>query len=246
RRRRRALERSGAQPPGAPHHPVLRLDVAHRMVRPRRHAVLGRGSRQLVARPVAGLLPRRSALNQYLLFLVLGIGTGALYAALAQGILVAYRGSGVVNLAQGAVAMYGAYTCYELHGSGRLFLPPIPNPLALVEGVAGWFGAELSLPDIPTFITLRSGGLPVVPGIAVSLVVAAALGYALHALVYRPLRQAPPLAKTVASVGVIIFLQATIALRFGSDARPAAPILPDDSIRVFDGLVKADRLWLAG
>jgi len=185
-------------------------------------------------------------LNQYLLFLVLGIGTGALYAALAQGILVAYRGSGVVNLAQGAVAMYGAYTCYELHGSGRLFLPPIPNPLALVEGVAGWFGAELSLPDIPTFITLRSGGLPVVPGIAVSLVVAAALGYALHALVYRPLRQAPPLAKTVASVGVIIFLQATIALRFGSDARPAAPILPDDSIRVFDGLVKADRLWLAG
>src|SRR5690606_23617321 len=150
------------------------------------------------------------------------------------------------NLAQGAVAMYGAYTCYELHGSGRLFLPPIPNPLALVEGVAGWFGAELSLPDIPTFITLRSGGLPVVPGIAVSLVVAAALGYALHALVYRPLRQAPPLAKTVASVGVIIFLQATIALRFGSDARPAAPILPDDSIRGFDGLVGADGVGRAG
>ena len=51
-------------------------------------------------------------MNQYLLFLVLGIGTGALYAGLAQGVLIAYRGSGVVNLAQGAIAMYGAYTFY--------------------------------------------------------------------------------------------------------------------------------------
>ncbi|MGV3760229.1 MAG: ABC transporter permease [Actinomycetota bacterium] len=184
-------------------------------------------------------------MNEYLLFLVLGVGTGALYAALAQGVLVAYRGSGVVNLAQGAVAMYGAYTYYELHGSGRLFLPPIPNPLALVEGVAGWLGAELTLPDIPTFVSLADGGLPVLVAMAMSLLVAAALGYALHALVYRPLRLAPPLAKTVASVGVIIVLQATIALRFGSDSRAAAPILPDGTVRVFDGLVKADRLWLA-
>src|SRR5690606_17987768 len=115
-----------------------------------------------------------------------------------------------------------------------------------LEGVAGWFGVDLSLPDIPTFVTIKSGGLPVLPGILVSLLVAAALGYALHALVYRPLRHAPPLAKTVASVGVIIVLQATIALRFGSDARPAKPILPSNTIRLFDGLVKADRLWLAG
>ena len=71
-------------------------------------------------------------MNQYLLFLVLGVGTGALYAGLAQGILVAYRGSGVVNLAQGAIAMYGAYTFYELRSTGGLVLPPLPNPLAIV------------------------------------------------------------------------------------------------------------------
>lgn len=184
-------------------------------------------------------------MDEYLLFLVLGIGTGALYAALAQGVLVAYRGSGVVNLAQGAVAMYGAYTHYELSVNGRLFLPPIPNPLALIEGIAGWFGAELSLPDVPTFVRLSDEGLPVVPALLLSLAVAAALGYALHALVYRPLRSAPPLAKTVATVGVIIVLQATISLRFGSDARSATPILPDDPVHVFGGIVKADRLWLA-
>src|SRR3546814_3727959 len=59
-----------------------------------------------------------TTLFRSLLFLVLGIGAGALYAALAQGILVAYRGSGVVNLAQGAMAMYGAYTFHELRSTG--------------------------------------------------------------------------------------------------------------------------------
>src|SRR3546814_5224444 len=68
--------------------------------------------------------------------------------------------------------------------------------------------------------------------------------YAVHALVFRPLRHEPPLAKTVASVGFILVLQAAISLRFGSDSRSAAPILPDDPVRILDGIVKADRLWL--
>lgn len=183
-------------------------------------------------------------MNEYLLFLVLGIGAGALYAALAQGILVAYRGSGVVNLAQGAMAMYGAYTFHELRSTGRLVLPPLPNPLALVEGVTGLLGLDLELPDIPTFVGLADTGFSVVPAMVIALLVAAALGYAVHALVFRPLRHAPPLAKTVASVGVILVLQASISLRFGSDSRSAPPILPDDPVRIFDGIVKADRLWL--
>jgi ABC-type branched-subunit amino acid transport system permease subunit len=182
--------------------------------------------------------------NEYLLFLVLGIGTGALYAALAQGVLVAYRGSGVVNFAQGAMAMYGAYTFHELRTAGRLLVPPVPNPLALVEGIGGWFGADLDLPDVPTFARLSDTGLGVAPAMVISLLVAALLGLAVHLLVFRPLRHAPPLAKTVASVGVILVLQATITLRFGSDSRRAEPILPDEAVHLFDGVVKADRLWL--
>ena len=184
-------------------------------------------------------------MNQYLLFLVLGVGTGALYAGLAQGILVAYRGSGVVNLAQGAIAMYGAYTFYELRSTGGLVLPPLPNPLAIVEGIASWFGADLDLPDIPTFLTLWHSPMGTAPALLVALLVAAVVGLLLHVLVFRPLRHAPPLAKTVASVGVILVIQATIALRFGSDSRSAPPILPDNSIHIFGGVVKADRLWLA-
>ncbi|MET0908797.1 MAG: branched-chain amino acid ABC transporter permease, partial [Ilumatobacteraceae bacterium] len=185
-------------------------------------------------------------MNEYLLFLTLGIGTGALYAGLAQGVLVAYRGSGVVNLAQGAIAMFGAYTFYELRERGRLVVPPLPNPLSLVEGVASWFGADLDLPDIPTFVGLGNSGLGVPVAMTLALVVAAVVGLALHFLVFRPLRHAPPLAKTVACVGVILVIQATISLRFGSDPRSALPILPDDTVHIFGGLVKADRFWLAG
>jgi sulfate-transporting ATPase len=48
-------------------------------------------------------------------FALLGLGAGAVYALLGQGLVLVYRGSGVLNLAQGAFAMVGAYLYYELH-----------------------------------------------------------------------------------------------------------------------------------
>ena len=45
------------------------------------------------------------------------------------------------------------------------------------------------------------------------------LGLALHFLIFRPLRNAPPLAKVVASIGVLLLLQAVVVRRFGSAAR---------------------------
>src|ERR1700733_12889685 len=47
-------------------------------------------------------------------FAVLGLATGAIFGLLAQGLVLIYRGSGLVNFAQGAIAMFGAYTYYEL------------------------------------------------------------------------------------------------------------------------------------
>jgi ABC-type branched-subunit amino acid transport system ATPase component/branched-subunit amino acid ABC-type transport system permease component len=47
-------------------------------------------------------------------FALLGIATGAIYAVLAQGLVLVYRGSGLLNFAQGAMAMVGAYVYYEL------------------------------------------------------------------------------------------------------------------------------------
>jgi ABC-type branched-subunit amino acid transport system ATPase component/branched-subunit amino acid ABC-type transport system permease component len=47
-------------------------------------------------------------------FAVLGLATGAIFGLLAQGLVLIYRGSGLVNFSQGAIAMFGAYIYYEL------------------------------------------------------------------------------------------------------------------------------------
>jgi branched-chain amino acid transport system permease protein len=55
-----------------------------------------------------------------LLFALLGLGTGALIAGIALGVVLCYRGSGIINLATGAVAMVGGYSFWSLK-SGFFF-----------------------------------------------------------------------------------------------------------------------------
>src|SRR5689334_19590405 len=49
-----------------------------------------------------------------LLFALLGLGQGALIAGIAVGVVVSYRGAGVINLATGAVAMVTGYLFWAL------------------------------------------------------------------------------------------------------------------------------------
>ena len=48
-------------------------------------------------------------MNEIILFALLGLGTGAVTAGLAISVVVTFRGSGIINLAAGAVAMVAAY-----------------------------------------------------------------------------------------------------------------------------------------
>jgi branched-chain amino acid transport system permease protein len=52
--------------------------------------------------------------NQLLLFAILGLGAGSLIAGIAIGVVLTYRGSGIINLATGAVAMVGGYSYWSL------------------------------------------------------------------------------------------------------------------------------------
>lgn len=70
---------------------------------------------------------------EILRFALLGLGIGALYAICAQGLVLIYRASGVVNFAQGAFVMAGAYLYYEL---GTVYALPMPVVLVAVV-VAG-------------------------------------------------------------------------------------------------------------
>ena len=73
-----------------------------------------------------------------ILWLLLSLGTGAAYALLGNGIVAIYKGSGVLNFAQGAVAMFATY-CYlhlVLSGMSKYLAIAIVVPGAAVAGAA--------------------------------------------------------------------------------------------------------------
>jgi branched-chain amino acid transport system permease protein len=65
--------------------------------------------------------------EQIALFAILGLGAGSLVAGVALGIVVSYRGSGIINLATGAVAMVAGYSYWSLKtGSYGVDVPTVP------------------------------------------------------------------------------------------------------------------------
>ncbi len=75
-------------------------------------------------------------MTQILLFILLGLGPGALIAAIALGVVLTYRGSGVINLATGATAMVGGYAFWALRtgavGGGMATVPALVLSIAFV------------------------------------------------------------------------------------------------------------------
>lgn len=67
-------------------------------------------------------------MSTFIKFLILGLGAGALYGLLAQGLVLIYRGSSVINFSQGAIATVGGYAFYELR-------PHQPAWLSVIIGV---------------------------------------------------------------------------------------------------------------
>src|ERR1700755_996364 len=62
-------------------------------------------------------------MRQHSLLLFVGLGVGSIYAAIAMGLVVTYKGTGVINFAQGAMAMWGAYVYDELRKTGDYVFP---------------------------------------------------------------------------------------------------------------------------
>jgi branched-chain amino acid transport system permease protein len=85
------------------------------------------------------------SLEQILLFALLGLGTGALIAGIALGVVLFYRGSGVINLATGAIAMLAGYSFWSLRtGTFGADLPTAPA-LAITLVVIVVFGVLMEL-----------------------------------------------------------------------------------------------------
>lgn len=121
---------------------------------------------------------------------LLGLGNGGVYAALALALVLTYRSSGVINFATGAMALFGAYT-YAAFRQGEWMI--------LVPG----FPSRVDVGD----------PMPFAPAALLALLSCAVLGALLHVAVFRPLRDAPPLAKAVASLAVLVIIQELMAIR---------------------------------
>jgi branched-chain amino acid transport system permease protein len=156
----------------------------------------------------------------YLSFLVLGLAAGAVYAALATGILAVYKASRVVNFAQGAMAMWGGYVYVTVRNNGDVVLP------------AGSFSLGAPATTVTAII------IGAVSGLLISLLA--------YFLVFRPLRHAPALAQVVASFGVLLTMQALVILRFGAESVNAPPILTAGNVSLFGTEVSGTALALAG
>ncbi len=162
----------------------------------------------------------------HITFLILGLGSGAVIALLAIGVVIAHRASHVVNFAHAATGMYVAFAYYELRATGDLVLPILGLP------------SRVGLVARPTTAT----------ALLICLLLAAALGALMYLLIFRFLRDAPPLARVVASLGLLLYLIAIVGLRFGTGGSAALVIegpLPDHLIIFGDLRVPADRYLLA-
>jgi len=145
-------------------------------------------------------------MGEVLEFAVLGLGLAAIYALLAQGIVLIYRGSGVVNFAHGAFALAGAVAFHEV----------------------------------------RSAGAPLVVGLAVAILVGAALGFLLQNPIMWRLREAAAITKVMATLGVLLIIEASAALHYKEALVTVGQFLPEHGWHVLGFVVQSDRLILYG
>jgi branched-chain amino acid transport system permease protein len=146
--------------------------------------------------------------QQILLFTLLGLGSGALIAGIALGVVLTYRGSGIINLSTGGMAMFAGYAFWAL--------------------------------------TTDLLHLSTVPALLISLVIVLATGVAVELVAFRPLRTAPPLAKLVSSLGVLLVLQASMLLAFGTTQQPEPNVLPQNTVKLLGAVIPVDRFILTG
>ena len=147
-------------------------------------------------------------MNEVIRFALLGCGIGALYAFASQGLIVVFRGTGVLNFSLGATAIAGVFLQYELqYEHGHNFW------------VASFFGILLST----------------------------TLGALTHWVVLRPLqrKRASTLVQLLATLGVLITVQAGVVIRYGSKPRQVPSQLPTSRVTLYgDVSITVDRLIL--
>lgn len=72
-------------------------------------------------------------MTDFLQVVVVGLGNGAVYAMLGLGLVVIYRSTGLLNFAQGELAMFSTFIVWTIWNAG------VPMWLAVIGGMVGGF-----------------------------------------------------------------------------------------------------------
>ena len=149
-------------------------------------------------------------MNEVILLVLLGLGSGALIAGIAVGVVVTYRGSGIINLALGGYAMLAGYAFWALN--------------------TGELGFTLSK----------------APALVLALLFVLGVAAAVELGIFRPLRNTAPLARLVASLGVLLTLQAAMLISFTTLPHIEPQVLPTTAAHILGGVIPIDRFIVAG
>jgi len=146
------------------------------------------------------LIERTYGPDTWLRFAISGLILGGLYALIAIGYTLVYGILSMINFAHGEVMMigcFGGYFVFEV-------LNAIPAP-GLTDPNQSFLNAQPIISVILAFI--------------VGMGVAAAAGFFLEKIAYRPLRGAQRLIPLISAIGASIFLQNAGQLLFGPQRR---------------------------
>ncbi|MDQ1381200.1 MAG: hypothetical protein QOJ71_1919, partial [Actinomycetota bacterium] len=139
--------------------------------------------------------------------LIDGVAFGCVYALLAVGLTLAYKTSGVFNIAFGVQAFASGALYYELHVND------------------GW---------------------GILPAFIVSVVIVAPLiGVILDRALFRYLRSAPPMARLITALGLLVAIPQIVLLKFNqTEATHPTGIVPGGDVpyHIFGATLSRDQL----
>jgi branched-chain amino acid transport system permease protein len=158
--------------------------------------------------------------GQVITFIILGFSSAALYIGISLGLVSVYFASGVLNFAQAAIAMWGAYVYGTLRNSGTLIFPVGSIQIAASVGTA--------------------------EALVISVATAVILGEICHLAIFRPLRRASSMAQIVASIAVLVTLLGLATVRFGTGSVQVPQMLPSTVVSVGGVQLTVSDLILLG
>jgi ABC-type branched-subunit amino acid transport system ATPase component/branched-subunit amino acid ABC-type transport system permease component len=144
-----------------------------------------------------------------------------------------------VNLATAFLSL-GAGAMLGLLGIGLVVIYRGCHTLNLAQGAMATLGAY-------AFYQLNGVfGLPVAIAVLLAIVITAAVGALIDLCVMRRLVDSSPVTRIIACLAVVLIIQASLELYYGSGAEPVNQILPANKISLFGVGIGVDRLYLLG